>query len=329
MILTNAPGAKSSRTWAGACNVVRCNVASSFDAVRCAVGLFSEAGRENYTCVVLQGNRRADWVYAVLQGYTPFRRPPAVKLDCLWYKPRSRILCTLKKWQRQIEARGVERFYVYASREIAAYSETFGIPEKKFRFIPYHHTLNRLSPSIRDERYIFAGGNFGRDYGTFFRAVEGLPYCVEVACTRIEVLDGLSVPENVRIAGYSHEDYLRKMAGCRINVVPLMAGDLHSGGQQTFLNSMALGKATIVTDPAGAKDYVDNGENGILAPAGDADALRAAMVELMEDHEGRAAMERRAMAVRDTHSTEAYFRRLIGMLQEDLGIALHDDGGAT
>jgi glycosyltransferase involved in cell wall biosynthesis len=226
----------------------------------------------------------------------------------------------LKRWQRQVEAHGVDIYYVYASREIAAYSRTFGIAERKFRFIPFHHTLNRSSPAIRDEGYVFAGGNYGRDYDLFFRSVEGLPYRVEVACTRREALRGLTLPANVQVAGYSHEAYLEKMAGCRVNVVPLAEGDLHSGGQQTLLNSMALGKATVVTDPAGARDYIEDGRNGVLTPAGDADALRAAIVELMENHVGRAAMEIRAGTVRDTHSTDAFFRNLIAMLGEDLGI---------
>jgi len=320
MILTNAPGASTSETWTEACRVIKCNVTNAGDALRCGTALFLEAGRKPYACVVLEGDRRADWVYAILQGHTPFHRPSVVKLGCRWYEPSGRFRRRVKTWQRKLEARGVDRYYVYASREIAAYSHAFGVDERKFRFIPFHHTLNRSSPTIRDEGYIFAGGNYGRDYDLFFRAVEGLPYKVEVACTRPEALHGLTVPANVRVAGYSHKDYLERMAGCRVSVVPLSEGDLHSGGQQTFLNSMALGKATVVTDPPGACDYIAHGRNGILTPAGDADALRSAIVDLMAEPGRRTEMELQALPVRETHSTDAFFRRLIGMLSEDLGI---------
>lgn len=329
MILTNAPGSSNSETWAEACKIIRCSAVNVGDALRCGIALFIEAGKSSYSCVVLEGDARADWAYALLRGHVPVRRPPTVKLGCRWYVPTGRLRQTLKRWQRQLEARGVDRYLVYASREIKAYSEAFGMDERKFRFIPFHHTLNRSSPTIRDEGYIFAGGNYGRNYGMFFRAIDDLPYRVEVACTRPEALHGLSVPANVNVAGYSHEDYLEKMAGCRINVVPLAEGDLHSGGQQTFLNSMALGKATIVTDPAGAQDYIDHGGNGILTAAGDADALRAAIIDLMEHSGRREEMERRAVAVRETHSTDAFFQKLIRMLQEDFEIGAVDEGGGA
>lgn len=321
MILTNAPGASNSETWAQASRAIRCTSTRLFDALRCGITLFDEAGRGPYMCVVLQGSQRADWVYAVLRGFVPFSRPPTAKLDCLWTRPASRLLYWLKRRQRQLEAHGVDKYYVYARREIVAFSETFGISKQKFRFIPYHHTLNQVDPTVRDDGYVFSGGSSGRDYSLLFTAVEGLPYRVEVACRSCKAMAGLPVPANVHIRSYSHEDYLEKMAGCRVNVVPLSGGQLRSFGQQTFLNSMALGKATVVTDPAGACDYIEHGGNGVLTPAGDVDALRAAIVKLMEDHDGRTAMELQARSVRDTHSTEAFFRNLIAMLDEDLGIS--------
>lgn len=320
MILTNAPGASSSPTWAEACEIVKCDVAGFRDALRCAIGLFGAARRRPYTCVVLEGDRKADWMFAVLRGLASAEIPPTAKLGCRWYEPTGRLRRAFKRWQRQLEARGVDKYYVYASREVSAYSEVFGIPPDKLRFLPFHHTLNRSRPTVRDEGYVFAGGNFGRDYDMFFRAVDGLPYEVEVGCTRAAAVEGLEVPPNVHIAGYSHEDYLEKMAGCRVSVVPLREGDLHSGGQQTFLNSMALGKATIVTDPAGAQDYVDHGRNGLLTPAGDVEALRLAIVRLMERENERLAMEEEARAVRDTHSTDAFFQKLLDMLSEDFGV---------
>lgn len=326
MILTNAPGAYNSETWARASRVIRCTSTRPLDALRCGITLFDEAGQGPYRCVVLQGSQRADWVYAVLRGFVPLSRPPTAKLDCLWTRPASRLLHWLKRCQRQLEARGVDKYYVYARREIAAFSETFGISRQKFRFIPYHHTLNRISPRVRDDGYVFSGGSSGRDYSLLFTAIEGLPYRVELACRNSKAMAGLSVPANVHIRSYSHEDYLEKMAGCRVNVVPLSGGELRSFGQQTFLNSMALGKATVVTDPAGASDYIEHGSNGVLTPAGDVDALRAAIVDLMEHSGRRREMERRAVEVRETHSTDAFFRKLIRMLHEDLDIDTADEG---
>ena len=53
-----------------------------------------------------------------------------------------------------------------------------------------------------------------------------------------------------------------------IVVIP-MGGHLHSGGQQTFLNAMAVGKPVIVTDPVGASSYIEHGITGLLVSLGD------------------------------------------------------------
>ena len=66
-------------------------------------------------------------------------------------------------------------------------------------------------------------------------------------------------------------------------VIGLEKGLLHSGGQQTFLNAMAMGKAVIVTDPEGAKDYIENGVDGILVPASDPDKLRYNIEKLINN----------------------------------------------
>jgi hypothetical protein len=137
-----------------------------------------------------------------------------------------------------MEHKAFDAFFVWASREIEDYSREYGLPRSKFHLLLYHHTLNQLELSPVDCGYVFSGGNFARDYATLLAAVDGLPAPVRIATTRPEVLAGLSVPDNVDVRGYTHEEYLRVMAGCSVNVVALEGGLLHAGGQQTFLNSM-------------------------------------------------------------------------------------------
>jgi glycosyltransferase involved in cell wall biosynthesis len=107
------------------------------------------------------------------------------------------------------------------------------------------------------------------------------------------------------------------MAGCAINIVPMAGGLLHSGGQQTFLNSMWMGKPTIVTDPEGACDYIEDGVDGVLVPAGDAPALRAAILELL-DHPELASQigERARLKARSGHSTDDHFRRILELASQ-------------
>jgi glycosyltransferase involved in cell wall biosynthesis len=59
--------------------------------------------------------------------------------------------------------------------------------------------------------------------------------------------------------------------------------------------AMSKGRAVIGTRPGGHEDMIEDGENGLLVPAGDPDALAAAMTRLIED---RALCERLGSAAR-------------------------------
>src|SRR5206468_3559736 len=117
-------------------------------------------------------------------------------------------------------------------------------------------------------------------------------------------------PDNVEVKGFSHEDYLKAMAGCLINIVSLDGELLHSGGQQTFLNSMWLGKPTIVTDPEGSADYIDHGDDGLLVRTKDPIALREAIEFLLDNREKMKEMGTKAARKARRFSTEEHFRKI-------------------
>jgi len=93
-----------------------------------------------------------------------------------------------------------------------------------------------------------------RDYETLLKAVEGLGVKVVIA-TRLSNWNGnVKIPEQVKAFPTSHSDFRKWMAGSRMVVIPMEKGHLHSGGQQTYLNAMAMGKPVVVADDCGAKD---------------------------------------------------------------------------
>jgi glycosyltransferase involved in cell wall biosynthesis len=55
------------------------------------------------------------------------------------------------------------------------------------------------------------------------------------------------------------------------------------------MEAMACGKAVVATDIGGMPDLVDSDETGLLVPAGDAQALRRAMQQLLDN---RALLDR-------------------------------------
>jgi glycosyltransferase involved in cell wall biosynthesis len=235
-------------------------------------------------------------------------------IDCLWYKDQNILSHFVKKLIRKVSSKGVDKFVVWARRETDAYSRTFSIPKNKFVFAPYHATLHGCDTCPSEGDYIFSGGNFGRDYDTLIEAVRGLPIKVHIASTRSELFSHISLPENVIVRGYNHKEFLEKMAGCRINVVSLDATLLHSGGQQTFLNSMWFGKPTIVNDPDGAADYIKHGEDGLLVSSKNVTALREAILMLLNNPEKAREIGEKAKEKAIYYSTEEHFKKILAIV---------------
>ena len=316
-ILTNHPGQIASPSWRTHATYIPVEGPDVWSAIRNALRLMS--GRKKHDCVVL-GAGKSDLIYAVLQTVLPFRRRPTILIDCLWYERRNRYVQGAKKVLMKVVDITVDKYCVWATREIDAYSQCFGLPRQKFVFVPYHTTLADEPLEVRDGGYLFAGGDSGRDYQTLIEAMRGIPATLHIASMRPEAFDRLNPPPNVVVSRYSPTEYLRMMAGCSVNIVALAGGLLHSAGQQTFLNSMWMGKPTIVTDPDGACDYINDGVDGILVKPGDVQALHSAILNLLSNRghvETIGANARQRLST--GYSTEDHFRQIIAIAEELCG----------
>lgn len=91
----------------------------------------------------------------------------------------------------------------------------------------------------------------------------------------------------------------------------------YEGVPNVLIEAMAAGTPSVSTDcaPGGAAALIRNGENGLLTPVGDADALAEALC-YMADHAADAArMGREAVALRETLDANVVAPRWIGYLQ--------------
>jgi len=312
-VLTNHPGRDKSPTWARLTHFYGTECSTPVPILNRflrAWGLFRL--RSDCKVVVLGGGAQVDLWYMILQRLWPFKQVPIIKIDCLWYRSsglKHLLKRALFKWLDKV----VSYYVVWASREILDYASAFGIPAEKFVFVPYHTTVNLGEVKVEDKGYVFSGGNFARDYESFVEAVAGLDIKVVIACTNSAALKGIRFPRNVTSVSVSHAEFMQLIASSTISVVVLKKGLLHSGGQQTFLNAMAMGKPVIVTDPQGAKDYIDNGVNGVLIPPGNPESLRNTILGLYRNSElrrklGSAARERAAQL--DTEANLSRIARL-------------------
>jgi glycosyltransferase involved in cell wall biosynthesis len=221
-------------------------------------------------------------LFAWLQALCPRGRKPHVLIDCLWELSESPVRNWLKSLRVRLAARSVHRFVVWASHETEDFARAFGLPKWQLEYVPFHHTLHDYDYEIRDEGYLFAGGNSDRDYRTLIEAVRPLEVPVWLALTQRDLLAGVSVPPHVRVESTTPEGFRRAMAGALLIVVPMRQGTLRSGGQQTCLNAMLLGKPTIAVGRRWAVDFITDGEDGLIVDYEDVEGLRRAVRWVLE-----------------------------------------------
>jgi glycosyltransferase involved in cell wall biosynthesis len=271
---------------------------------------------------VVTGFERAWWVFALLQRLMRTRyRVPHVMVYASFVLPEHRALRAIKRlYYRHVldrlVLRSVSRIVVYSRYQIDLFARTLGIPPERFVCVPYHTTLYDVRCEERDGGYIFSGGDFTRDYVSLIEATRELAYPVIIAARFRHYFAGVHLPPNVRILTATRQEFFALMAGARLVVLPLKGGLLHSGGQQTYLNAMALGKPVIVADDCGADEYITHAVNGMVLAPGDRAGLRQAINMLMEDHKLAWSLGERARNAAKAYSPEHFLERILGVVQE-------------
>ncbi|MCR9137405.1 MAG: glycosyltransferase family 4 protein [Alphaproteobacteria bacterium] len=170
-------------------------------------------------------------------------------------------------------------------------------PRAKPHYVPFGVDHRFWIPGSRDQLgdYVLSVGNDPhRDYGTLVNAWK-------TEFPQLKIVTKLAVPEhtskNIEIVAGDwttqrlNDSELRTMVQCsRLVVIPVRE-TLQPSGQSACLQAMACGKAVILSDIAGLWDrkLMRSGENCILVPPGDTDALSQSIRSLLDDPD-RAAM---------------------------------------
>jgi glycosyltransferase involved in cell wall biosynthesis len=192
--------------------------------------------------------------------------------------------------------------------------EHLGVPPEKMYLVK--HSVDQLfwSPREREEDTISSVGAEMRDYPTLLEALRGTSLRCHIAADHVRVdrfgvalrtsTDRLSTRagENVTIGRRPITELRELYARSRFVVVPLRPSDTDNG-ITVILEAMAMGKPVICSRTRGQVDVIEDGVTGIFVPVGDADALRAAMVDLWNDPDRARAMGRAARAYVEKHHT--------------------------
>ena len=213
-----------------------------------------------------------------------------------------------------IALRRVDAVIVHALSEVEEYSRHFRVPLERVVFVP----LQRIIPDVAavDDStapYAISLGSANRDYRLLFEALRTFPIRTIVVASEAAVA-GLDVPQCVEVmSGLSLDKCHELLTGARLSVIPV-ANPKTASGQVTLLNSMGLGRATIVTRCPGSLDYVIDGETARLVEPGDAGELSQALRQLWEDTALRDRLGRGGREHVARNYSDAAIGRLMGQI---------------
>lgn len=112
-----------------------------------------------------------------------------------------------------------------------------------------------------------------------------------------QLIDELGVGGSVRFLGQLNDDALvREYESCDLMVV----SSVLETAPMVILQAMAAGVPVVSTDVGGIRYLVEDGKSGYLVPPGDAVALGARLVELVQDAGVAASMGRRAREIAES-----------------------------
>ena len=180
----------------------------------------------------------------------------------------------------------IERFVVFSRLEREIYSKYFRIPIDRFDFVYWGVRPPNVEDSVSFEKeYVSAIGGNARDYRTLVDAAWKLPEVSFVLVVRPENLRGLKLPPNVTFhANVPFEKAMSVLLHSRFMVLPLLRSDVPCG-HVTLVAAMHLGKAFIITDSSGVRDYVRDGDNALTVTVGSTESLVSATKRLWHDQD--------------------------------------------
>lgn len=227
-----------------------------------------------------------------------------------------------ERFKTRVFNRVVDLAVVWGAADVERYARAHGLDRARLRFHPFHTTLAGYAFEIRDDGYIFAGGNAARDYATLIEALREIDYPVLIATTRPEIAPLAQDCPHITVRGLTPAEFRAKMAGATLVVECHDERFFRTGGHQTFLNAFWMGKPFVMADRESAVGYFEDGEFGFVVDHGDIAGFRARVRELLADPQLRAEMGRRAQA----YARRPIFEPAVSM-QSIYNLAIEIDAG--
>lgn len=272
---------------------------------------FADVDRSKHPAVRLAARANASAALAVL-GYLQRKRydaffttgediglPLATLLTGSRERSHTMIAHTLFPQKKRVffklggAGRHIDRMLVYSTSEERLATGELGLAPGKVERIYYHADEHFFRPGLAsiEPDLLCAAGQLLRDYDTLVEAVRDLPVRLQIAAGSPWIDQTLkptqALPEHVKWGKLNRHALRGLYARAAIAVVPIKQNHYQTG-IATILEMMAMGKCVIATRTHGQTDTIVDGVNGIYVPPGDAQALRTAIRQML-DNPARAA----------------------------------------
>ncbi len=174
----------------------------------------------------------------------------------------------------QFAMRSVSGLIYHASSQKAHYDKYFPLLAKNAFFVPFGVDTEFFRPlNVEQEDYILSIGYKFRDWLTLINAYSQIKTKTTLKIVGPEKLN-IELPRNVHLHPYVPISTLKELiAKAKFIVLPLVELP-YAHGQMTFLQSMAMGKAVIVTKGPSTVDYINDNEDALFVRLNDIDDMR-------------------------------------------------------
>jgi glycosyltransferase involved in cell wall biosynthesis len=208
---------------------------------------------------------------------------------------------------------------VFAAGQLRYLREVVGLPAERARFVSDKVDATFFRPGARSapHPYVLSVGREQRDYRTLVEAIRPLGVrCVLVpgSAWSHRGLDGLSsVPDGVEVrSGLSYVELRELYRKAAMVVVPVHPGTDYAAGVNGVLEGMACARPVIASRTPGLEGYIEDQVDGRVVPAGDVDALRAMIGELLDDRDQSERLGAQArQTVEQGRTTEHFVAELV------------------
>lgn len=246
-------------------------------------GLRKLRSLKNYDLIISHGAQSAV-VLAFARSLIAAKFPPHIIIDIGSLNGGRKKKSELALFRLALKS--VAGLIYHVKQQEMHYQKYFPEVVKKSRFVPFGPDINLFSASQREknENYILSIGYAKRDWATLISSYERLG----IPKPSLRILGSLTpipgaLPKCVSAIGrVSFREMITQIASARFVVIPLPYV-LYAVGQMTVLQSMAMGKAVIVSRVPSMVDYITDAYDALFYAPADVEDLRQKMEYLIQN----------------------------------------------